>query len=153
MATARKKRPPKRAAPKKPAPARRVAKKAVRGATRGKAEATIDGYLAQQPPAVRALLQQVRRAIHAAVPGAEECISYSIPAFRVGGRVAIFFAGWRDHWSLYPVGPTVMERLGAALDGHHVSKGTLRFPLDQKPPLGLLAQFARARADEVLARR
>ena len=36
------------------------------------------------------------------MPDAEETISYSIPAYRIGGRVALYFAGWREHFSIYP---------------------------------------------------
>ena len=42
---------------------------------------TIDEYLAGRSPENRAALQKVRRAVHAAAPGAEECISYGMPAF------------------------------------------------------------------------
>ena len=40
---------------------------------------TIDEYLARLSPEDRAALQKVRRAVHAAAPGAEECVSYGMP--------------------------------------------------------------------------
>ena len=54
---------------------------------------TIDGYLAGLSPENRAALQKVRRAVHAAAPDAEECISYGMPAFRLNGKL-IGFAVW-----------------------------------------------------------
>lgn len=44
----------------------------------------IDGYLATLAAPKRRALEQLRRAIKAAAPAAEECISYGIPSFREG---------------------------------------------------------------------
>jgi uncharacterized protein YdhG (YjbR/CyaY superfamily) len=52
---------------------------------------TIDDYLAGLSSENRAALEKVRRAIHAAVPGAEECISYGMPAFRLNGKLIAGF--------------------------------------------------------------
>ncbi len=63
---------------------------------------TIDAYIAAQPKAVRPVLLQLRAMIRKALPEAEEAISYGIPAFKLGGRPLIYFAGWKAHVSLYP---------------------------------------------------
>lgn len=47
----------------------------------GKRPRTIDEYLAGQTAENRAALQKARKAVHAAAPKAEECISYGMPAF------------------------------------------------------------------------
>ena len=47
---------------------------------------TIDEYLDGVAPDRRVLLEKLRKTIGALVPAAEECISYGMPAFRVGGR-------------------------------------------------------------------
>jgi len=44
---------------------------------------TIDEYLASLNANHRDALQEIREAIHAVAPNAEECISYGIPAFRL----------------------------------------------------------------------
>ena len=72
---------------------------------------SVDRYIAAQPVEVRGILDEVRAALRKALPMADEIISYRIPAYRLSGGVAIFFAGWKKHWSLYPV--TERVRLGA----------------------------------------
>jgi len=113
---------------------------------------TVDRYLAAQPPATRAVLDRVRAAIRKAVPDAEECISYQIPAYKLPGGTVIHFAGWKAHYALYPASPLVVETFGDELAGRDMSKGTIRFPLDEKVPVGLIGRIARLRATEVRAK-
>jgi len=103
---------------------------------------TIDSYIAAQPEAARGALETVRRVIRKALPAAQETISYKIPAFRVAGRVAIFFAGWTAHYSIYPVLPRIAALMGEKLAPYQFSKGTVRFPLDQPVPEALIAEIA-----------
>ncbi len=63
---------------------------------------SVDAYLARQPPEVRAILERVRATIRKAVPAAEECIDHRIPTFRLHGKNLVHFAGWANHWALYP---------------------------------------------------
>ena len=63
----------------------------------------IDEYVKDFPAGTKKLLQQIRGTIKKTAPGAEEVISYSMPAFRLNKRILVYFAGWRDHVSLYPV--------------------------------------------------
>src|SRR5215216_4309150 len=76
---------------------------------------SVDEYIASKPRAVRGVLEQVRSAIRGAVPGAEEVISYQIPAYKLDGSAVIFFAGWKEHFSLYPATDGVVEAFGDAL--------------------------------------
>lgn len=112
---------------------------------------TVDRYLAAQPPATRAVLERVRAAIRKAVPDAEECISYQIPAYKLPGGTVIHFAGWKAHYALYPASALVVETFGDELAGRDMSKGTIRFPLDEKVPVGLIGRIAKLRAKEVRA--
>jgi uncharacterized protein YdhG (YjbR/CyaY superfamily) len=115
--------------------------------------ATIDDYIAAQPDERRAPLETLRATIRAAVPEASEAISYRIPAYRIEGRVFIFFAGWKKHVSLYPVTRDLLDALGVDTQGLDVDKGTIRFPLGAPLPVEFIARIARHRADEVLAGR
>jgi uncharacterized protein YdhG (YjbR/CyaY superfamily) len=63
---------------------------------------SVDLYIASQPEAVQGVLERVRSAIRKAVPGAEEVISYKIPACKLPGGPVLYFAGWSKHYSLYP---------------------------------------------------
>lgn len=114
---------------------------------------TIDDYIALQPPAAQVALERVRRAIAKAAPDAEECISYSIPAFRYNGRILLYFAGWKEHYSIYPASDAMVAALEGKLDEYRVSKGTLRFPLGKAAPVALIAQIAKFRVREMLERK
>jgi uncharacterized protein YdhG (YjbR/CyaY superfamily) len=112
---------------------------------------SVDAYLASQPPATRRVLERVRRIIRKAMPGAEEVISYNIPAFRLHGRTVLFFAGWKEHYSLYPTTAPVVAAFKDELAGYEVSKGTIRFPLSEPVPVTLIDGIARLRAREAAA--
>lgn len=90
----------------------------------------------------------VRTAIHQALPQAEEVISYDIPAFKLRGRVVLYFAGWKEHYSLYPAGPRLVAAFKEELAAHELSKGTIRFPLSKPVPVRLIARIAKFKAKE-----
>lgn len=113
---------------------------------------TVAEYLAKQPPLARAALERVRAAIRRALPGADEVISYAIPAYRLHGRVVIFFAGWKAHVAVYPATGSVATVFARQLAAYDVSKGTIRFPLTAPIPVRLIAGIARLRAREAADR-
>ena len=110
---------------------------------------SVDEYLATQPKPVRAALERVRSAIRKAVPGGEEAISYQIPAYKKDGSVVIYFAGWKEHYSLYPSSKRLEAAFKQELAPYEVSgKGTIRFPVSQPVPVKLIAAIAKFRAKE-----
>lgn len=111
--------------------------------------ATVDAYIAAQPEERRAVLRRVREIIRKALPKAEETISYQIPAYKVPGGTAIFFAGWAKHYSLYPVSEDVLAELGADASVYTFSKGTMRFRLDAPVPSGLITRIAKLKAKQI----
>jgi uncharacterized protein YdhG (YjbR/CyaY superfamily) len=110
---------------------------------------SVDEYIAAQPDAVQPVLQQVRDAIRKGLPGADEVISYQIPAFRLGGARVIHMAGWKQHYSLYPASAGLVATFKDELAPYDVEKGTIRFPLTQPVPVDLIERLARFRAGEV----
>ena len=108
---------------------------------------TVDGYLASLPPDVQSRLEDVRQAIHRAVPGSEEGISYDILAFRLRGRSYLSLAGWKGHISIYPI-PRADADLDRALAPYKAGKGTLKFPLSEPVPLELVGKVAVLLADQ-----
>ena len=62
----------------------------------------MDEYIASQPEAAQGVLEGVRSIIRKAVPGAEEVISYKVPTYKLHGGPVSYFAGWKQHYSLYP---------------------------------------------------
>lgn len=114
---------------------------------------TIDDYIDLQPSAACTALERVRQAIAKAVPDAEECISYKIPAFKLDGRILLYFAGWKEHYSIYPASDAMVESFEGELDTFRASKGTLRFRLSEGVPVKLIARIAKFRAQEIVARK
>jgi uncharacterized protein YdhG (YjbR/CyaY superfamily) len=112
---------------------------------------SVDQYLATKPDDVQAILQRVRTTIRKAVPGAEETISYQIPAYKVHGDTVLFFAGWKQHFSLYPASDALVEKFRDDIAGYTISKGTIRFPLNRPVPVALIGRIAKFRAHEVAA--
>jgi uncharacterized protein YdhG (YjbR/CyaY superfamily) len=111
---------------------------------------SVDEYIATHPEDVQAILQRVRNAIRKAVPGAEEVISYRIPAYKKDGATVLFFAGWKRHYSLYPATDLLVEAFREDLAHYEVNdKGTIRFPLFQPVPEKLIGRIAKFRAKEV----
>ena len=111
---------------------------------------SIDAYVKTQTKASQAVLKQVRDVIRKAVPKADEVISYQIPAFKLQGTAVIYFAAWKEHFSLYPATDRVQTTFKQELAPYALSKGTIRFPLEQKVPTGLIARIAKLRAKETL---
>jgi uncharacterized protein YdhG (YjbR/CyaY superfamily) len=109
---------------------------------------SIDEYIASQPEAVQGILQQVRSTIHKAVPEAEEVISYQIPAYKLPGGLVLFFAGWKEHYSLYPSTAGLVAAFKNQLARYELSKGTIRFPLSEPVPVKLIERIAKFRAKE-----
>ncbi|MEV0787670.1 DUF1801 domain-containing protein [Kribbella sp. NPDC050459] len=103
----------------------------------------VDEYIASFPADVRAALEEVRRTVHAAVPGAGEKISYQIPTITVDGKALLYFSGWKAHIAIYPI-PPVDDDLSAALDPYRSGKGTLKFPLAKPIPYNLISRLAKA---------
>ena len=119
----------------------------------GQVDDVVEAYIAKQPREPQLVLQRVRRIIRKVLPGAEETISYQIPTYKVGGRGVVAFAGWKRHWSLYPVTESVRAAFGSELAGYEFSKGTLRFPLAAPVPTKLVERIVRAVARRAVARR
>jgi uncharacterized protein YdhG (YjbR/CyaY superfamily) len=63
---------------------------------------SVDEYIAAQPEAVRPMLEQVRAAIRRAVPEAVEGIGYRMPGYKLQGKPMLYFAGFKEHYSLPP---------------------------------------------------
>lgn len=90
----------------------------------------IDTYLAGTPLEQRAVLETLRARIRSIIPGAEEILSYGIPAFCVEGRVVIGFKANKKDYAIYPFSGGALERFPAELAGRTVTTGSIHFTPD-----------------------
>jgi len=111
----------------------------------------IDEYISTFPPEVRRILQQLREAIKESAPEAKEVISYQMPAFRQKG-ILVWFAAFRDHIGFFPKASGI-EAFRDQLGSYEISKGTIRFPLNEPIPIGLVKEIVKFRAKEDAANR
>lgn len=79
-------------------------------------------------------------------------ISYKIPTYKLQGEPVLYFAGWKQHFSLYPVSANLLAAFRHDIAPYVVSKGTMRFALSQPVPVKLIGRIAKFRAKEVVAR-
>jgi len=110
-----------------------------------KADPRVDAYLAGRPDEQRALLQQLRERIARIVPDAEESISYGIPAFRWRGSSLVYYAGWKDHCSIYPLTESFLAANASALVDYGRTKGSLHFTAATPLTDALLEDLVRSR--------
>ena len=118
-----------------------------------KAVETVDDYIAQQPAAARAVLVQVRALLRRALPRASEGIAYRMPAYVIEGAPVLYFAGFKQHFSLFPASRQLIAALGTQLDPYLNARATLRFAYDAALPARLITRIAKLRAAEVRAAR
>jgi uncharacterized protein YdhG (YjbR/CyaY superfamily) len=64
----------------------------------------------------------------------------------------LYFAGWKQHYSLYPATERVIAAFKDELAPYEVNKATIRFPLSQSVPVKLIGRIAKFRAKEVAER-
>ena len=113
--------------------------------------ASVDEYIASQPETAQRVLKRVRSIIRKAVPDAQETISYGIPTYKLDGRYVLYFAGWKQHYSVYPSTDRLVAAFKNDLAPYEVSgKGTIRFPLSEPIPVKLIEGIAKFRAREVV---
>ncbi|HEU0119711.1 MAG TPA: DUF1801 domain-containing protein [Bryobacteraceae bacterium] len=114
--------------------------------------ASVDAYIAAQPEESRATLLAVRAAIQAALPEADEVISYNIPGYKVAYRPVLYFAGWKRHFSLYPATAAMAKAFAEELQPYAIEKSTLKIPLQGPAPAELIGRLAKFRAAEEAAK-
>jgi uncharacterized protein YdhG (YjbR/CyaY superfamily) len=101
---------------------------------------TVDEYLAPLSHEKRTALQALRKTIRAAAPKAEECISYGIPAYRLGGRMLVAFGAAANHCALY-AGALPVRVHEDELAAYDTSKGTIRFQAERPLPAALVRKL------------
>jgi len=110
----------------------------------------LDEYIGQFPQNVQNKLQKLRSVINAAAPESTEAISYQMPTFRLNGNL-VHFAAYKNHIGFYP-GPSAISTFYGELTAYGLSKGTIRFPIDEELPYDLIIRIVKYRMTENLAK-
>src|SRR4051812_5798316 len=96
----------------------------------------VEAFLAQLPADQRAELEKIRTIVKQTVPAATETISYQIPAFMYQGQPLLYYAAFKDHYSLFPTaGP--IEILKDKLKSYRITRGTIHFTAAKPLPRAL----------------
>lgn len=108
----------------------------------------INDYISRFPPEIQTLLEKLRTTIRHAAPGAEETISYGIPAFRLNGNL-VHFAAFKKHIGFYPA-PSAIRAFQNELATYKSSKGAVQFPVEKPIPQALVSKIVKFRVKENL---
>jgi uncharacterized protein YdhG (YjbR/CyaY superfamily) len=109
---------------------------------------TIDEYLKSVPEDRRGALKDLRAKIRSIIPGAEECISYRIPAFRLDGVVVAGFCATSKGCSYFPFSGSTLKTLARDLTRYDQTKSSLHFSPDKPLPAALVRKLLKARIKE-----
>jgi uncharacterized protein YdhG (YjbR/CyaY superfamily) len=112
---------------------------------------TIDEYIGTFPKNIQRILEELRQAIRESAPKAEETISYQIPTFKQNGNL-VHFAAFKNHIGFYPTSSAI-GAFKAKLSNYEVSKGTVRFPINEPIPFDLIREMVRFRVKENLSKK
>lgn len=111
---------------------------------------SIDEYIADFAPNVRQKLEQIRSAIRAVAPDAQETIKYRMPTFVLHENL-VHFAAFANHVGFYPT-PSGIAKFKYELSAYDSAKGSVQFPLSQPIPLSLIRKIVKFRVQEVTAK-
>jgi uncharacterized protein YdhG (YjbR/CyaY superfamily) len=98
---------------------------------------SVEEYVAAQPADVRAVLEEIRRVVARAAPGAAETISYRMPTFVLDGQPLVHVAAWTKHLGLYPL-PPMDDRLAAEVEPYRGAKDAMQLRYDRPIPFDLV---------------
>ncbi len=111
--------------------------------------ASIDEYIATFPKETQNIMQELRAAIKAAAPEAEEKIAYQMPTFALNGNL-VLFAAWKNHIGFYGTSDAIQETLKDELSMYANEKGSLKFPFNKPLPVELIKKIVKLRVAENL---
>ncbi len=100
----------------------------------------VDAYIKTFAPEIQERLMEIRAAIQETAPNAVEGISYGMPAYKLNGKVLVYFAGYKNHVGFYAT-PTGHEAFKTELAGYKQGKGSVQFPNNHKLPLNLIKRI------------
>ena len=64
-----------------------------------------------------------------------------MPAFKLQGRILVWYAAFKDHLSLFPATGKILKEHGKALKPYFSGKGTIRFTTEDPLPTALVKRM------------
>jgi uncharacterized protein YdhG (YjbR/CyaY superfamily) len=108
-----------------------------------------DDYINSFPTQTQELLQQMRETIQQSAPNAVEVISYSMPAFKLNGKMLVWFAGYERHIGFYP-GASGIAVFQKEISEYKNARGSVQFPLDKCLPISLITKIVQFKSAEIM---
>ena len=108
----------------------------------------IDDYIITFPSETQKRLAEMRAAIKETAPEATEGFSYGMPAYKLRGKVLVYFAGYKNHIGFYAT-PTGHEAFKVELSGYKQGKGSVQFPHIQPLPIDLVKRIVAFKANNI----
>lgn len=111
----------------------------------------IDLYIADiENSAERIALENLKIIIREILGEPEECISYGMPAFRVGKNCVAGFARFKNHLSFFPFSGSTIAHFETELKelGFTSTKSGIHFTPEKPLPRELLERIIRKRLEE-----
>ena len=112
---------------------------------------TVDEYISELAAPAKRILKEMRKTIKQAAPQAEELISYNMPAFKFHGAL-VYYAAYKTHIGFYPVSSAI-KAFEKELAAYKLSKGTIRFQIDEPIPYELISKIVKFRLAEKFEKR
>jgi uncharacterized protein YdhG (YjbR/CyaY superfamily) len=112
---------------------------------------SVDEYISNFSGDINFRLKKIKKIINEIAPEAAEIISYNMPAYKIYGRILLYFAVHSKHIGLYAM-PSAIIKYKKELSGYVTSKGTIQFPFDKPMPYDLIRKIVSFRVKENLNR-
>jgi uncharacterized protein YdhG (YjbR/CyaY superfamily) len=109
--------------------------------------ADVDDYISRYPEDTQRILIRIRKIILKEAPTAVESMAYQMPAYKLGGKPLVYFAGFKNHIGLYAT-PTAHYEFKDELSGYKQGKGSVQFQLNQPIPFDLIRKMVKFKVRE-----
>lgn len=109
---------------------------------------TIQEYISASPADIQEKLNKLYKFIKNLIPNAEESISYGVPTFKLKGKPVIYFAGYKNHISIYPF-PSESKEFKVLSQKYVTAKGTIQFQNDEPIPFDIVEKITKFRLNNL----
>jgi uncharacterized protein YdhG (YjbR/CyaY superfamily) len=107
-------------------------------------------YMTSLPARSKSILKEIRKIVKEEAVGAEEVVSYGMPAMKLHGML-VWYAAHKEHIGFYP-GSAAIEIFKKDIKGFETSKGTIQFPYEKPLPEALIRKIVKHRVKENMAK-